>query len=185
MPGAVVASGERVSLRTVERDDVEFLQRADANPELRGPLGETPKSREEVAAELDRKWGHDDAFLVCLDDGTAGPGTPEAGEVRRLGLCVASGRGRSRPVVGYWLVPEVHGEGYGREAVSLLVDYVFEGYAHPAVGADTFADNDASRGLLESLGFTLEGRLRKAEYREGAYRDRVVYGLLHSDWVDD
>lgn len=32
MPGARVASGERVTLRTAEEEDAPFLQRAYANP---------------------------------------------------------------------------------------------------------------------------------------------------------
>nr|WP_256548157.1 hypothetical protein [Natronosalvus rutilus] len=39
MPGARITSGERVTLRTVEREDVPFLQRAFANPEIRYPIG--------------------------------------------------------------------------------------------------------------------------------------------------
>ncbi|WP_458205437.1 GNAT family N-acetyltransferase [Haladaptatus sp. NG-SE-30] len=184
MPGARVVSGERVTLRTVERDDLQFLQRADTDPELREPLGETVKNLRQVEEEFERQWGHDDVFLVCLDGNDVGSGYPDEGDVRRIGLCVASGQRRSRPVIGYWLVPEVHGEGYGKEAVSLVIDYVFQVYSHPAVGADAFAHNEASRGLLESLGFTLEGRLRKEEYWDGQYRDRVVYGLLRSEWDD-
>ena len=184
MPGPRVASGERVTLRTVEREDVPFLQRADTDPAIRNPLGETVKNRPAVEADFEEQWGHDDAFLVCLDEDGAGPGHPDDGDVRPIGLCVASGERRSRPVIGYWLVPEVHGQGYGKEAVSLVIDYVFQVYSHPALGADAFAHNEASRRLLESLGFSLEGRLRKEEYWDGRYRDRVIYGLLRSEWQD-
>ncbi|WP_310732449.1 hypothetical protein [Halostella litorea] len=39
MPGPVVASGERVALRTVERDDAAFLQTAATHPRVRFSLG--------------------------------------------------------------------------------------------------------------------------------------------------
>ncbi|HMB50636.1 MAG TPA: GNAT family protein, partial [Natronoarchaeum rubrum] len=70
------------------------------------------------------------------------------------------------------------------EALSLVVDYLFRTYDAPAVGAGVFAFNDASRGLLESLGFEEEGRVRKDRFIDGAYRDRIVYGLLREDWRD-
>jgi RimJ/RimL family protein N-acetyltransferase len=79
-------------------------------------------------------------------------------------------------------VQECHGEGYGSEAVSLAVDYCFRTYAHPAVGAGAFAFNDASRALLESLGFTEEGRARRDTFVDGEYRDLIRYGLLREEW---
>jgi len=38
---------------------------------------------------------------------------------------------------------------------------VFRVYPHPAVHAKALPDNEASRGLLESLGFSQDGRARK------------------------
>lgn len=39
--------------------------------------------------------------------------------------------GDSRPELAYWILPEYHGEGYGREAVTLAVDIVFQGTITP------------------------------------------------------
>ncbi len=80
-----------------------------------------------------------------------------------------------------FIVPAVQGEGYGREALSLVLDHIFQVYPHPAVGTKTFAHNEAARGLLESLGFAQEGRIRDDVYRDGQYRDRIHYGLLRSE----
>lgn len=74
MPGARVADGERVTLRTVEREDVPFVQRAHANPELRYPLGWDVESRAQLEAQLEDDFGYDEVFLVCLDE--AGPVGP-------------------------------------------------------------------------------------------------------------
>jgi len=181
MPGPRIASGQRVTLRTLERDDLPFLQRAFANPELRYPVGTQLKTEDQL-----EDWHEDeskDEFLVCLDD--AGPGRPdEDADVRPIGAITAEDMDWRRPELAYWLVPEVHGEGYGAEALSLVVDYLFRTYDAPAVGAGVFAFNDASRGLLESLGFEEEGRVRKDRFIDGAYRDRIVYGLLREDWRD-
>ncbi len=180
MPGARITSGERVTLRTVESEDVPFVQRASADPEIRYPLGNPVRTQEQITVSDDD--GHDQ-FLVCLEDGV-GPGQPDAGEVERIGQVDVMDADYKRPRLGYWLVPEVHGEGYAREAVSLVVDYVFRTYDTPAVEAEAYDFNDASRGLLKSLGFVEEGRLRKYMFVDGEHRDMVQYGLLRSEWRD-
>lgn len=182
MPGARIASGERVTLRTSEREDVPFLQRAHANPELRYSLGTPVRTQAEMEEWFEDGGGDGDHFIVCLDDGA--PGQPDEDAVERIGQVSVTDAEWRRPDLAYWLVPEVHGQGYGAEAVSLLVDYVFDVYDHPAVGAVAFATNDASRGLLESLGFAEEGRRRRERYVEGDYVDVVQYGLLREEWRD-
>ena len=182
MPGPRVARGDHVTLRTLERDDIEFLQRVSTNPQLRYTVGAPLRTRDE--AESFYETSEKDRFLVCLDEDSADPGHPEADAVRRIGVLTVGDADWRRPELGYWLLPEFHGEGYGHEAVSLLVDYTFRTYDHPAVGARTFADNDASRGLLDSLGFTEEGRIRRDMFVDGAYRDTVLYGLLREAWDD-
>jgi RimJ/RimL family protein N-acetyltransferase len=179
MPGARVASGERVTLRTVEQEDVPFVQRAGANPDVRYPLGNPVMSRDDYQGHA----GDDaDRFLICLDEDDAGPGSPDEDEVRRIGAAAVEDADWKRPEVGYWLVPEEHGQGYGKEAVSLVVDYVFRSYDAPAIGAAAYAFNDASRGLLESLGFSEEGRRRKYMFVDGEHRTMVLYGLLREEW---
>lgn len=179
MPGARVASGERVTLRIVENEDVTFLQRGSAEPELRYPMGSPVRTQSEIEEGFAEKSG--DAFVVCLDD-DADPGTADEGAVDRIGFVSVEDADWKRPELGYWLVPEHHGQGYGSEAVSLLLEYVFRNYDAPAVGAVAFDFNDASRGLLESLGFDEEGRMRQFMFVDGAHRDMVQYGLLRSDW---
>lgn len=179
MPGAIVTSGERVTLRTVEAEDASFVQRALTNPELRYPVGNPVVTRGELE---ERQDGDDDAdrFVVCLDDGD--PGAVDADDLTRIGQVNASDMSYRRPELGFWLAPEFHGEGYGAEAVSLLVDYVFRQYDVPAVEAQAYDFNDASRGLLESLGFAQEGRLRRFMFVDGAHRDMIQYGLLREEW---
>jgi hypothetical protein len=80
MPGAVVERGERLTLRTAEREDVPFFQRAFAAPERRYPLGNVrPKNQDEVEARLE-----DDAnteLIVCPCGGSRWTGRARA--VRR------------------------------------------------------------------------------------------------------
>ncbi|MFW5896020.1 MAG: GNAT family N-acetyltransferase [archaeon] len=180
MPGATVSRGDRVTLRTVETEDAAFCQRASANPEIRVPLGTPLRRRGEMDEIID---GEGDAVLACLDDG-AGPGSPADDETTPIGWVGIEEASYRRPEFVYWLLPEHHGEGYGREMLALAIDYAFATYDHPAVGAGAYDFNDASRGLLESLGFEEEGRIRRDRFIDGEYVDSVNYGLLREDWRD-
>lgn len=181
MPGAIVKRGERVTLRTLEREDFEVWQRGAANPEIRHLTG---NSRVRNRDQLEESYENEDVtlFLVCLDD-DGGPGPVESQKLRQVGVAVVKEWGRN-PFLGIWLFPEVQGEGYGEEAASLLLDYTFRSYDTQAVRANAFDYNDPSRGLLEKLGFEQEGRLRKEAFIDGEYRDGVMYGMLREEWED-
>ncbi len=178
MPGARITTDGDVTLRSLEAEDLDFLQRSFANPEIRYPLGNPLGSRKKL--EQRHEDGETPQFLVCLDD--AGPGTPDEDEVERIGAVSVDDVEWRRPDLGYWLKPEVHGQGYGKPAVGLVIDYVFRTHDHPAVGACAYEFNEASRGLLESLGFEEEGRTRRDRFIDGEYVDTVQYVLLREDW---
>ena len=179
MPGGIVNGGDRVTLRTLEREDLDILQRGAADPEIRHLTGNSRlRTRDDLEETLENE--HVTILLVCLDDpGDPGPVEPEA--VRRVGVVNVKEWGRN-PIVGIWLAPEVQGEGYGTEAGTLLVDYVFRSYDTPTVKAKAFDYNDASQALLESLGFVEEGRLRMDAFVDGAYRDGIMYGVVREEW---
>lgn len=61
---------------------------------------------------------------------------------------------------------------------------MFRTYDAPASGATAVDSDDASRGLLESLGVIEEGVVRKHRFVDGAYRDLIQYGLLRRGWRD-
>lgn len=180
MPGAVVSEGERVTLRTVEGEDRAFCQRAFANPQIRVPIGNPVRSRTELDDIAEKEDG--DQFLVCLDGEDAGPAAADEESLDRIGWVGVDDVSYRRPELGFWLAPEFHGEGYGKEAVAMVVDYTFATYDHPAVGAIAYDCNDASRGLLESLGFDEEGRIRRDRFIDGEYVDTIYYGLLRENW---
>lgn len=196
MPGVAFARGERVTLRTVERDDVPFLQRGRNHSAVRGPLGLPDPTNAEQVEETVEEWVETDDsvnLLVCLDsDGGEGPDTDDANdgddtddaESTPIGAVNLWNLDYARPEVAYWLLPDYHGEGYATEALSLLLDYFFDTYDARGVKASVFAHNEASQALLDRLGFVREGELRENRFVEGAYRDEFVYGQLRDEWVE-
>ena len=84
--------------------------------------------------------------------------------------------------LAYWFAPERHGNGYGSDAAARMVQYAFEDRNLRRVSARCGSFNDASIGLLESLGFEHEGTMREAAWFRGEYHDMLQYGLLRADW---
>ncbi|WP_336034473.1 GNAT family N-acetyltransferase [Halobacterium yunchengense] len=200
MPGPVVERGDRLALRTVERDDAAFMQRSTTDPRIRWSLGSVHHDSRAEEREGIEQWLESDgvvAFVACaVDDGEtadaasgrtasddAPPGNPDEGETTPVGSVSARHVDGDRPWLAYWLLPEYHGEGYGKEMVELAVDHVFRSHAVHGVSAGAYDFNEASRGLLESLGFTEEARRREARYIDGEYVDECQYGVLRDEWT--
>ncbi len=74
------------------------------------------------------------------------------------------------------------GHGFGREAVGLLVDHLFETGRLARVGATCDVENVPSYRLLEGLGFQREGTLHAALFHHSAWHDVYVYGLTRAHW---
>lgn len=177
MPGPVFMSGDRVALHTVEEADLDAFARARSDPDIRMPLSiDTPQNREGLESFFEETVSDEEGawFVATVDEETVGAAMfPEVRESDGLGE------------IAYWILPEYQGEGYGREAVSLLLEYGFEELRLNRVAADCLATNDASRGLLESLGFSSEGRFREATFQHGSHVDVLRYGLLADEWRAD
>jgi RimJ/RimL family protein N-acetyltransferase len=60
---------------------------------------------------------------------------------------------------------EFWGKGYGREALTMLLDYCFEEIGMHRVAVDTFEYNEAWRKLVQWAGFEREGCIRDYLFR--------------------
>lgn len=175
MPGARFLQGERVALRTVEDEDVDFLLRNRNDPEVRRWM---PSAHPETRAEIEESIGDTDEDP---DEGTRLLGVVDGDPVGSIALFRVqpeSGRG----YLGAWVDPAYHGEGYGTEMTETMIDYAFDERRLHTLAAGALATNERSRGLLEKVGFEQEGRQRDAYYVDGEYVDRVIYGLHEDDW---
>ena len=99
------------------------------------------------------------------------------------------GHYRAHPVLEYtdvWYIlgdRAARGQGFGREAVGLLVNHLFATATPERVGATCDVENVASYRLLEGLGFRLEGTLRSSLFHHGRWHDVRVYGVTRSEWA--
>jgi len=180
MPGPIFLEGEKVTLRPVEKEDIEFLQRAMNDPQVWRPALDIDPMNHEQGLEYFENVISDPSGVHCLICDDEEP----------LGLISLfesqygpDGTDRSRSVeLAYWLHPEYHEQGYGSDAAARMVQYAFEDWNMRRVSARLGSFNEASVSLLESLGFTHEGTLRQAAWDQGEYYDMLCYGLLREEW---
>ena len=171
---ATFLEGERIVLRPIEREDLGFIREEKTDSRVRRSLGwPYPENAAQIAEYFEETLsGEEGVHLLVVGDG-APAGTVSFHEV--------SDDGRTAEL-GYWIAPARQGEGYATAAVRLLLAYGFEQRGFHRVEARIFERNEASRAVVEKMGFTHEGRKREAEFIDGAYRDVGLYGLLAGEW---
>ncbi len=83
--------------------------------------------------------------------------------------------------IGYWVGEPFARRGYTAEAVRLVLDYAFDELDLHRVEASCLPNNQASRALLEKLGFSCEGSARGYLRIEGVWRDHLIFARLKED----
>lgn len=83
--------------------------------------------------------------------------------------------------IGISLRPFARGLGHGSRAQRMLAAYLFATTVVHRVQASTDVTNTAEQRALERAGFTREGVLRGAQWRQGTWHDLVSYARLRED----
>ena len=78
--------------------------------------------------------------------------------------------------------PDFWGQGYGTDAMRVVVRYAFIALNLHRVSLNVFEYNLRAIRSYEKAGFTIEGRLKSAMQRDGKRWDWFYMGLLRSDW---
>lgn len=84
--------------------------------------------------------------------------------------------------LGYALAKPFHGRGYATEGVGALVEHGFAARGMERCFACVFTGNGASRRVLEKLGFTHEGTLRRSIRKRGEWKDEWMMALTRPEW---
>lgn len=84
--------------------------------------------------------------------------------------------------LGYQIDRAWQGRGLGLAAVNALIELAFTTSDLVRLFATISVGNEASRRLIERLGFVHEGTLRGHHLIGGRFVDQWVYGLLRQEW---
>jgi len=102
-----------------------------------------------------------------------------------IGDCAVKVQGPDprQATIGVTLARQNHGQGFAIEALSCLLDGLFERLKLHRVVADTDVENIKSWTLLERLGLRREGHLRQSLWFKGRWADEYVYAILREEWL--
>ena len=85
--------------------------------------------------------------------------------------------------LGYFLLEPYWGQGYATEAAQLMLTYCFTVLKLHKVSAWCDTENTASENVMKRCGMEREVSQKKHYFLDGAWRDRLGYGLLYEDWA--
>ncbi len=88
----------------------------------------------------------------------------------------------NRGSIGFDLAQAYWRQGIMREALRSILNFGFINMGLHRIEADASIYNEASIGLLNSIGFQQEGIQREQYYEDGTYHDLVLLALLEMDW---
>lgn len=180
MPGPVFLENETVTLRPAEQDDISFLRENEQDPRVRASRS--------VHLPVDSDWGEERVGGTMGRDGDT-IGLFICDEQSPVGFVYLLREQPSAEVfrfgeLAYWITPDEMGNGYATAGSGLILSYAFNELGLHRVDASTFDSNEASRRVLEKLGFTEEGRSRRKALVDGKWTDMVRFGLLSDEWEE-
>jgi RimJ/RimL family protein N-acetyltransferase len=74
------------------------------------------------------------------------------------------------------------GLGLGRRILGEIQRIAFEELGAHRLFLDVFDDNARARHLYESMGFVIEGAMRDATSRDGAWHDLLLMSMLEDEY---
>jgi RimJ/RimL family protein N-acetyltransferase len=174
-------TGTHVRVRAIEAADWEVFHALDEDTEAarlghfipapRSPAGSRKWAEEKAAAEV-----RDDNYFWVVEAIGSGP----VGSISTHGCDRRNGTFE----YGISIAREHWGKGFGREAITIVLRYMFDELRYQKAGAVVYAFNDRSRQMHESMGFQLEGRLRSVHFSGGAYHDAFLFGMTAAEFKD-
>ncbi len=171
---ANIWQGTRIRLRAVEPSDWESHFEWDQDTDLGAVLDHVyfPKSKEAT-----RQWAEQMALRTTENDSMHLQIETLAGEL--VGAIDSHTCDPHNGTFSYGVAirKKYQRKGYASEAITLLLRYFFQERRYQKVTVHIYSFNEASIRLHESLGYQLEGRLRRMIFTGGQFYDILYYGL--------
>jgi [ribosomal protein S5]-alanine N-acetyltransferase len=175
----IVVESSRLIMRPVEEGDLQALLAVNGDDEATRFL---PYASWRSLAD-GRAWFERMSILGARGESIQYVLT-DRGSALAIGTCLLFRYEESaaRAELGYVLGRNHWGRGIMREALIELISCAFGPYGLRRLEAEVDPLNLASSLLLEGLGFTREGLLRKRWIDKGVAHDTIIYGLLSDEW---
>jgi RimJ/RimL family protein N-acetyltransferase len=171
--------GQRASLRSLELCDLDALWHWFADRDVVRyslSLWLFPSSRHETHTWLERTIQDKHTLTLGIVDQATDALIGFAGI---SGISLINRSGEYFILIGnkaYW------SKGYGTEVTKLVVDYGFASLNLHRIALTVSETNPGGVTAYQRAGFTSEGILRQASYRDGTYHDKIAMAILRSEW---
>ncbi|MEF3695056.1 MAG: GNAT family protein [Candidatus Cloacimonadota bacterium] len=170
---------QRLILRPFRYSDIDEYIRFFRTEEVQQHLGGVLIPKDEADA---KRW-IDNLNGRCLRSKLVFTWAVEFKQDKRIiGRCDLGGFvKKSMAEISYYLSSEMWHKGIMQEAMAAVLSFAFKDLKLHRVQALVLPDNTASARLLQNLGFTHEGLLRKYDYGKG-FSDVQMFSILDEDY---
>ena len=169
--------GKKLCLRGIERSDIPAFVRWFNDPEVRSYLQMyMPMSTAQEELWFEAQLKDPDRHLFGIE-------TLEGKLIGNLGIEDIDRKNRSATlgiVIGekeYW------GQGYGTEAITTLLRFIFTEMNLHRVSLAVYEYNRRAIRCYEKCGFKMEGQKREAHFHDGEYHDELIMGVLREEFL--
>lgn len=172
--------GNRIRLRAIEKEDLHHYVEWINDPEVRDGIAMyIPFSMYEEEKWYESTMAKPAAEHPMVIEIKNGDTWIPIGDCGFFELDLRNRRGELGILIGakeYW------NQGYGSEAVQLMLKHGFNTLNLNRIYLRVFDDNKRAIRAYEKTGFIHEGRLRSAEYKNGKYVDILFMSVLREEW---
>lgn len=169
--------GERIELRPMEKEDLALIRKWANDPDLRGLTGEVTPMTVAGAEEYFERVSHDPNrvwFMIVVR--ASGQVIGETGLLRMFYAW------RTTDLSIILDEKEAWSQGYGTEAIRLLLDYAFGYLNFHRVSIGVVGFNEKALRFYEKIGFKQEGIQRDGYFYDHRYHDFVMMSLLEDEY---
>lgn len=174
--------GKRVRLRGVEREDLPRFVAWLNDPEVRQNLSLVNP----LSQAMEENWFEDmlkqpAEEMPLVIEVRQGEAWVPVGNCSLFGFHWAARSAEAGIFIGE---KALWGQGYGTEAMRLLLRHGFYDLNLNRICLRVYATNPRAVRSYEKAGFTLEGRERQGMYRDGQYIDVLLMSILRSEFQE-
>lgn len=160
---------DRLILRPAREDDLEAMHAVLSSPQATRWWSTPPHD----SLDQTRDW------LAAM---IAGGGAGLDMVVEREGQVIGKAGFYYPPDIGYILHPDHWGQGLATEALTAMLDRLFDATDHDQATADVDPENPASIRVLAKLGFVRTGFAERTWNINGDWKDSLYYALPRDAW---
>ncbi len=172
-------AGEKVRLRAYRREDLPLAQQYLNNYEVRKYLA--PDIPYPYTLEDETKW-YESQSATRETYSFAIETLDEERYIGGCGINRVDWKNRVAEVGIFIGDPHFWGKGYGTDAMRVMIYFAFHEMNMNNVSLTTYSFNQRAIKSYEKCGLKREGVLRQEIFRNGAYHDKIVMGLLQEEY---